>query len=130
MGPLDALKSVPWEVSPSNLPIWCIRIFSQFQNDTSFIKTDQGIQILQLKIDRKFLLFFAFFSECFHLNLRKSTSTKFPPPFLMCCITYACSMFYVHPYAHSMLIPAHVYVSAQYTPVTCLFCFKVGCSQF
>ena len=40
-----------------DLCIGCISAFSQLENDTSFIKIDQGIQIIQLKKDRKFLLF-------------------------------------------------------------------------
>ena len=50
----------------------------------SFIKIDQGIQILQLKKDPKLLLFSLLFSECFYLHLRKPTATKS----LLSCITY------------------------------------------
>ena len=35
-----------------------------------FIKIDEGIQILQLKTDQKFLLFSLSFSECFHVYLK------------------------------------------------------------
>ena len=43
-----------------------IKVFSQLQNDTSLIKIDQGIQILQLK--NKVLLVSLIFFECF-INL-------------------------------------------------------------
>ena len=54
--------------------IWCITAFTQLPNDTSFIKIDQGIHILQLKKDRNVLLFSLSFSECFHLYLKKAHS--------------------------------------------------------
>ena len=47
--------------------------------DTSFIKIDQGIQILQLKNDQKFLLISLLFSECLHLYPKKTHNNKVPP---------------------------------------------------
>ena len=42
-------------------------------------KLDQGIQILQLQNDQKFLFYSSLFSEYFHLYLRKSAAES--PPF-------------------------------------------------
>ena len=55
---------------------WCIRVFSQLKNDTPFIKIDQGIQILQLKMDQIFLL---------SSISKRAHSHKAPSPW-MCCI--------------------------------------------
>ena len=41
------------------------------------IKVDQGIQILQLKKDQKFLLFSLLFSKCFYQYLRKPAAAPF-----------------------------------------------------
>ena len=62
-----------------------LELFLSFKM-TPRIKIDQGIQILLLKKDAKFLLFSLLFFECWQLYLTKPTAAK--SLFLMCCITF------------------------------------------
>ena len=93
--------------------IWCITVLfdikalSQLYNDTSFIRIEQGIQILQLKRDQNFLLFSLLFSECSHLYLRKDLSAK-----------YTC-----------LCATSHIFVGRQYVDaqIQCNICHSLYC---
>ena len=65
-----------------------MRAYSRLWKGISFVKIDQGIHMLQLKMGQKFSLLTSLLFGCFHQYLRNLPQSLAKFPLSMCCITW------------------------------------------